>query len=67
MRLFAGSAGWAPGQLDDELEEGAWWVLDAEAGDISTSQPDRLWGEVLRRQHGEVAWFANHPDDPSAN
>jgi putative transcriptional regulator len=67
IRLFAGSAGWAPGQLEDELAEGAWWTVDAQADDVITTDPDRLWGRVLRRQGGEVAWFANHPEDPSVN
>jgi putative transcriptional regulator len=67
VRLFAGSAGWAPGQLEDELIEGAWWAVDGEPSDVLTADPDRLWATVLRRQPGEVAWFANHPEDPSAN
>ena len=67
VRLFAGSAGWTPGQLEDELAEGAWWLVDAAAGDVGTADPDALWATVLRRQRGEVAWFANHPEDPSAN
>ncbi|CAN5764346.1 YqgE/AlgH family protein [soil metagenome] len=67
VRLFAGSAGWAPGQLEDELGEGAWWVVDPEADDLVTTDPSGLWARVLRRQHGQVAWFANHPRDPSEN
>jgi putative transcriptional regulator len=67
VRLFAGSAGWAPGQLDDELGEGAWWAVPAEPDDVVTDDPERLWERVLRRQRGEVAWFANHPIDPSEN
>jgi putative transcriptional regulator len=67
VRLFAGSAGWAAGQLEDELDEGAWWAVDADAADVVTADPDGQWPEVLRRQGGEVAWFANHPHDPSAN
>lgn len=66
-RLFAGSAGWAPGQLEDELAEGAWWSVEAEAADVTCGDADDLWTRVLRRQPGEVAWFANHPADPSAN
>lgn len=67
VRIFAGSAGWAPRQLEDELAEGAWWVVDADAADVVTSNPSDQWPTVLRRQRGEVAWFANHPEDPSAN
>lgn len=67
VRLFAGSAGWAPGQLEDELREGAWWPVAADASDVLSEDPDGLWAAVLRRQRGEVAWFANHPEDPSAN
>lgn len=67
VRLFAGSAGWAGGQLEDELREGAWWTVDAQADDALCEDPDGLWTAVLRRQGGEVAWFANHPQDPTAN
>ncbi len=67
VRLFAGSAGWAPGQLEDELGEGAWWPVDVHPDDLVTTDPAGLWARVLRRQPGQTAWFANHPDDPSAN
>jgi putative transcriptional regulator len=67
VRLFAGSAGWAEGQLEDELDEGAWWVVDATPDDVLGHDPEGLWQRVLRRQRGEVAWFANHPSDPTAN
>jgi putative transcriptional regulator len=67
VRLFAGSAGWAAGQLEDELAEGAWWPVEAHGIDVFTTDPVHLWAAVLRRQGGEVAWFANHPTDPSAN
>ena len=67
LRLFAGSAGWAPDQLEDEIADGAWWAVDARAGDLDTVDPSGLWARVLRRQVGEVAWFANCPIDPSQN
>lgn len=67
LRLFAGGAGWAPVQLEDEIREGAWWVLDPVAQDVLTGDPATLWQRVLRRQRGELAWFANHPLDPSSN
>ena len=67
LRIFAGYAGWGPGQLDDELAQGAWCVLDSEPKDAFTGQPERLWQAVLRRQPGELAFLATAPDDPSLN
>lgn len=63
VRLFAGQAGWGPGQLEAELGQRAWWVTDPEPGDLLTRDPDGLWSRVLRRQPGLTAWFANYPDD----
>ncbi|MET9252134.1 YqgE/AlgH family protein [Streptomyces sp. NPDC003717] len=67
LRIFAGYAGWGPGQLEDELAEGAWYVVESEPGDVSSPFPQRLWREVLRRQRGELAMIATYPDDPSLN
>ncbi len=67
VRLFAGSAGWGPRQLEGELDEGAWWVLDATRSDVFSAEPKGLWSEVLRRQPGRLAWFANALGDPSMN
>ncbi|MFF8290279.1 YqgE/AlgH family protein [Streptomyces sp. NPDC016309] len=67
LRIFAGYAGWGPGQLEDELAEGAWFVVDSEPGDVSSPRPESLWREVLRRQRGELAMIATYPDDPSLN
>ena len=67
LRIFAGYAGWGPGQLQNELTEGAWYVVESEPGDVSSPAPERLWREVLRRQRNELAMVATYPDDPSLN
>ena len=67
VRVFRGYAGWGAGQLDDELDTGAWIVLDALPGDPFSTDPDDLWRAVLRRQGGRLAWLASCPDDLSAN
>ncbi|MFE6162676.1 YqgE/AlgH family protein [Streptomyces sp. NPDC056486] len=67
LRIFAGYAGWGPGQLEDELVEGAWYVVESEPGDVSSPDPERLWRAVLRRQRSELAMVATYPDDPSLN
>ncbi len=67
MRIFAGYAGWSDGQLEDEITEGAWYIVDAEPGDAFTGEPDDLWRAVLRRQPAPLAMVANYPPDPSLN
>jgi putative transcriptional regulator len=67
LRVFAGYAGWGPGQLQAEIEEGAWYVLAGEPTDAFLAEPERLWPEVLRRQGGEFAIVATYPDDPLLN
>ncbi len=67
VRVFAGYAGWAPGQLEDEVSKDNWWVVDATIDDLFTDDPRGLWARVLRRQTGELAWFAHYPADASLN
>ncbi len=67
VRLFAGYAGWGGGQLEGEIAAGGWFVLDARPGDPLSPAPEELWGEVLRRQGGRLALFADCPPDPSLN
>ena len=66
IRVFAGYAGWGPGQLEDELAANAWVVLPSRPEDVMGA-PDDLWRRVLRRQGGRLAWLANAPLDPSVN
>lgn len=67
VRIFRGYSGWASGQLEAELDAGAWMVFDARADDVFSSEPTELWRTVLRRQGGRIAWFATSPDDLAAN
>lgn len=67
VRVFRGYAGWGPGQLEGEIEAGAWLVLDSVPGDVFSDDPDELWRNVLRRQPGRLAWLADAPDDLSSN
>lgn len=67
MRLFAGYAGWGAGQLEAEVSEGAWYVVEALPLDAFAAAPDRLWRDVLRRQGPPLARLADMPVDPTAN
>lgn len=67
LRIFAGYAGWGAGQLEGEVAEGAWYVVESEPGDVSSPAPESLWRSVLRRQRSELAMVATYPDDASLN
>ena len=67
VRVVRGYAGWGPGQLEVEIDAGAWLVLDATTADVFSDEPDELWRSVLRRQPGRLAWLASAPDDLSLN
>ena len=67
LRVFAGYAGWGPGQLEAEILTGSWLVVDAADDDALSPDPERLWHAVLRRQKGRLALLANFPLDPAAN
>jgi putative transcriptional regulator len=67
LRLFAGYAGWGPGQLDGELIIDSWFIADVHPDDPLDRDPDTLWQRVLRRQGGRLARFAHAPTEPDLN
>jgi putative transcriptional regulator len=67
VRVFAGHAGWGPGQLEGELAEDAWIVADRIDDDVFTADPEALWAAVLRRMGRSFALLATMPLDPSMN
>lgn len=67
MRIFAGYAGWGGGQLEAEIEEGSWYVVPGEPGDLFCDDVTHLRRDVLRRQPGELAWESTRPADPLLN
>lgn len=67
VRVFAGYAGWGPGQLEGELDTEAWLVVDVEPEDVLCDDPQNLWHQVLLRQGGDLALLSYCPPDPSSN
>lgn len=66
-RVFSGYAGWVAGQLEAELLIRSWLVLDGHRDDVFGDNTQDLWRDVLRRQTGRLAWYADFPADPSVN
>jgi putative transcriptional regulator len=67
VRVYAGYAGWGPGQLDGEVAASGWFVVESELADPWTRTPGDLWRGVLRRQGGTTRLFADFPVDPTLN
>jgi putative transcriptional regulator len=66
-RVFAGYAGWGPGQLEDEVERSDWVVAPVDEDDVFGEDPEELWPAVLERLGGRFALLARMPADPSLN
>ena len=49
QRFFAGYAGWAVGQLEYEIEQGGWYVLQADLRVIFEMNALDMWERMLQR------------------
>ncbi|MGH8961454.1 MAG: YqgE/AlgH family protein [Jatrophihabitantaceae bacterium] len=67
LRVFAGHAGWAEGQLEGEIAEGGWWVVEGSDEDVFSDDPRPLWSRVLRRQPPPLNLVSTYPADPLLN
>jgi putative AlgH/UPF0301 family transcriptional regulator len=68
LRVFAGYAGWSPGQLAAEVAEGSWACVPGRPEDVvSRAAGPELWRSVMGRQTGRLAVLSTAPADPTAN
>jgi putative transcriptional regulator len=67
IKLFASYSGWGAGQLENELGESSWLVVDADADEVFSVDP-HLWSRLSTRAN--LSKFVDPqriPDDPSVN
>ena len=67
VRVFAGYAGWSPGQLEDEMKRKAWLTHPAALDLVFDEQPEQLWKKILRHKGWQFKLLAEGPDDLSWN
>ena len=48
-RLYGGFSGWAPRQLESELQRDGWYVMPADEGIIFREDTSKLWEELVAR------------------
>ncbi|MBU6409124.1 MAG: YqgE/AlgH family protein [Verrucomicrobia bacterium] len=68
VRMFAGYAGWSPGQLEEEIKHKSWLSFPASLELVFDVPPRQLWRKILS---GKGGWknklLAEMPEDLSLN
>jgi putative transcriptional regulator len=55
FHAYVGYAGWGAGQLEHEMELGAWHSMPADAANVFHSDPDSVWERLIRRTETQIA------------
>jgi putative transcriptional regulator len=67
IKMFAGYAGWSPGQLEDEMKRQAWLTHPASLDLVFETPPDQLWRKILGAMGWKYKLLAQMPEDLSLN
>ncbi len=67
LKIFAGYAGWSPGQLDDEMKRDTWLTHPASLDLVFHPQPEKLWRLILAEMGWKYKLIADAPDDLAWN
>ena len=67
LKIFAGYAGWSPGQLEDEMKRDTWMTHPASLELVFHPKPEHLWPEILKEKGWKYKLIAESPEDPSWN
>ncbi len=67
LRVFAGYAGWSPGQLEDEMRRQSWLTHPASLDLIFHTEPEKLWQVILAQKGWRYRLLADSPEDLSVN
>jgi putative transcriptional regulator len=67
IKLFAGYAGWSPGQLEDEMKRNAWLTHPASLDLVFDTAIDQLWRKILSQKGWKYKLLSQMPEDLSMN
>jgi putative transcriptional regulator len=67
VRMFAGYAGWSPGQLEEEMKSEAWLTHPASLELVFEADYEQLWQTILRQKGGKYKLLSQAPEDLSQN
>lgn len=61
LRVYAGYCGWGPGQLENEVRLGAWFLMEGTPGLVFDPNPDTVWDRLIARTESRVALALRPP------
>ena len=61
FHAYIGYAGWTGGQLEHEVDSGAWHILPADTATVFHSDPDAVWERLIRRTETQIAGIPRRP------
>ena len=64
FHTYIGYAGWGAGQLEHEVELGAWHIMPADVGTVFHADPDSVWPRLIHRTEAQIAWIPRIPRLP---
>lgn len=67
LKVFAGYAGWSPGQLDEEMERGAWLTHPATIELVFQTDQKQLWSTLVRQKGPKYRLLSDQPEDLNWN
>ena len=67
FRAFMGYSGWAPGQLENEMESGSWLTLPADSSFMFDWDHTRVWTDILQSLGTQYQIYRDMPIDPQMN
>jgi putative AlgH/UPF0301 family transcriptional regulator len=67
FHVYVGYAGWTNKQLRKEVELGAWFIFQADAGTVFNSNPDSLWRQMIQKTELKFARCSQCKDVPGVS
>jgi putative transcriptional regulator len=64
FHTYIGYAGWQGGQLEHEVELGAWHIMPADVATVFHADPDSVWPRLIRRTETQIAGIPRIPGIP---
>jgi putative transcriptional regulator len=55
FHAYVGYAGWGAGQLEHEVELGAWHIMSADSATVFHADPDSVWPRMIQRTEAQIA------------